>query len=117
MASVLVVDDDDNIREFVSLALLGEGHDVQTANNGAVALERVQMISPDVILLDMRMPVMDGWQFATAYRQLPGPHANVVVMTAARDATRSAAEIDADAHLAKPFELDQLLDLVATLAQ
>lgn len=117
MASVLVIDDDDNIREFVSLALLGEGHDVQTARNGAVALERVQVAQPDVILLDMRMPVMDGWQFATAYRKLPGPHANVVVMTAARDATRSAAEIDADAHLAKPFELDVLLDLVATLAQ
>jgi CheY-like chemotaxis protein len=117
MASVLVVDDDDNIREFVSLALLGEGHRVDVATNGAVALERLQLSNPDVILLDMRMPVMDGWQFADAYRKLPGPHAYLVVMTAARDATRSAAEIDADAHLAKPFELDVLLDLVAAVDQ
>jgi two-component system chemotaxis response regulator CheY len=116
MARVLVVDDDENIREFVSLALLGEGHQVDLAQNGAVALALVQNQTPDVILLDMRMPVMDGWQFAAAYRELPGPHARLVVMTAARDAARSGAEINADANLAKPFELDDLLNMVARLA-
>jgi two-component system, chemotaxis family, chemotaxis protein CheY len=116
MARVLVVDDDENIREFVSLALMGEGHEVNVASNGAVALDVVGMVSPDVILLDMRMPVMDGWQFASAYREMPGQRAHVVVMTAARDAARSGAEISADANLAKPFELDELLDLVEQLS-
>jgi CheY-like chemotaxis protein len=116
MARVLVVDDDENIREFVSLALIGEGHEVDVASNGAAALTVVQAASPDVILLDMRMPVMDGWQFASAYREIPGKRAQVVVMTAARDAARSGAEIRADANLAKPFELDELLDLVEQLA-
>jgi len=58
------------------------------------------------------MPVMDGWQFARAYRErveLPAP---IVVLTAARDARVRAREISADAHLAKPFELDELLTLV-----
>jgi CheY-like chemotaxis protein len=76
----------------------------------------VQALAPDVILLDMRMPVMDGWQFASAYRELPGPRARVVAMTAARDAARSGAEIGADGNLAKPFELDDLLNLVDRLA-
>ncbi len=116
MARVLVVDDDVNIREFVSLALMGEGHEVEVASNGAIALDVVQALAPDVILLDMRMPVMDGWQFASAYRELPGPRARVVVMTAARDAARSGAEIGADGNLAKPFELDDLLNLVDRLA-
>lgn len=116
MARVLVVDDDENIREFVSLALMGEGHDVEVAPNGAIALDVLQSVSPDVILLDMRMPVMDGWQFASRYREIPGRRAQLVVMTAARDAARSASEISADANLAKPFELDELLNLVEQLA-
>jgi two-component system, chemotaxis family, chemotaxis protein CheY len=116
MARVLVVDDDENIREFVSLALMGEGHEVDVAANGAVALDVVESAAPDVILLDMRMPVMDGWQFASAYRGVPGRRARLVVMTAARDAARSGAEISADANLAKPFELDELLDLVQQLS-
>jgi CheY-like chemotaxis protein len=116
MARVLVVDDDENIREFVSLALMGEGHDVNVAANGAAALDAVQSLLPDVILLDMRMPIMDGWQFASAYREIPGRRAQLVAMTAARDAARSGADISADANLAKPFELDELLDLVDRLA-
>lgn len=116
MAHVLVVDDDEYIREFVALALSSEGHDVITASNGAVALDQLQSTQPDVILLDMSMPIMDGWQFARAYRELPGTGAALVVMTAARDASMCAREISADAHIDKPFDLDTLLDLVDGLA-
>jgi CheY-like chemotaxis protein len=67
---------------------------------------------PDVILLDMKMPVMDGWELARVYRQSPGRHAPIVVMTAARDAAQRAAEVAADGHLAKPFDLDDLFRVV-----
>jgi CheY-like chemotaxis protein len=60
---------------------------------------------------------MDGWTFAHAYRQRPGPHAPIVVLTAARDAANWAAQIDTQGVLAKPFELDQLLDIVERFAQ
>ena len=115
MAHVMVVDDDEQIREFVALALSGEGHEVSTAANGAVALEHLERTRPDVILLDMGMPVMDGHAFALAYRQRGDQRAAVVVMTAARDAAVSAREISADGHLAKPFDLDTLFDLVDEL--
>jgi CheY-like chemotaxis protein len=109
---VLVVDDDESIRELVEMALSSEGHHVTTASNGAAALEAIAISPPDVILLDMKMPVMDGWAFARAYRAAPGHHAPIVVVTAARDAASRAAEVAADGHLPKPFDLDQLFRVV-----
>jgi two-component system chemotaxis response regulator CheY len=114
---VLVVDDDESIRSVVTAALREEGYDVLEATNGAAALEIVRQLYPVVILLDMWMPVMNGWEFVRQYRALPGPHAPIVVMTAAVDARRRGAEIAADGVLAKPFELDSLLDTVASYAR
>jgi CheY-like chemotaxis protein len=110
---ILVVDDDTSIRSFVEMALDGEGYAVSTATNGKQALEVTGQVRPDLILLDMRMPVMDGWSFARTYRQQAGPHAPIVVITAATDAGERAAEIDADGYLGKPFDLDDLLGLVS----
>jgi two-component system chemotaxis response regulator CheY len=110
---VLVVDDEQDIRDFVALALDSEGYRVSTAHNGAVALTHVARETVDLVLLDMRMPVMDGWAFAQAYRELPAPRAPIVVVTAAQDAAARAAQIQAEDYLAKPFNLDDLLDVVA----
>jgi two-component system, chemotaxis family, chemotaxis protein CheY len=110
---VLVVEDQDDIREFVAFVLQNEGYCVATANNGAVALEEVGRKPVGVVLLDMRMPVMDGWAFADAYRRRPGPHAPIVIVTAAQDAAARAAQIKADGYLGKPFELEDLLSVVA----
>ena len=116
-ASILVVEDDQEIRDFLALVLEGEGYAVRTAPNGAVALQLIHQQAPDLILLDMRMPVMDGWAFVPAYRGEAGPHAPILVLTAARDAEQTAREVHADAHLCKPFNLDDLLTVVrATLA-
>jgi len=114
---VLVVEDQPDIRDFVALVLENEGYRVTTADNGAIALEQVARESIDVVLLDMRMPVMDGWAFATAYRERPGPHAPIVVLTAAQDAAARAAQIQADGYLGKPFQLDDLLSIVARHAR
>lgn len=109
---ILVVDDDEVILSTLALFLADEGYVVEVAGNGQEALERAEREHPRLILLDMKMPVMDGWAFAAAYRERPGPHAPIIVMTAARDARGRAAEIAADGFLAKPFDLDRLLDLV-----
>jgi two-component system, chemotaxis family, chemotaxis protein CheY len=109
---VLVVDDDVSIRDFLEAALVGAGFQVRTAENGAVAMDALRRFEPDLILLDMRMPVMDGWTFSHAYRDRPPPHAPIVVMTAAPDARQRAAEVTADDYLAKPFSLEELTDVV-----
>jgi CheY-like chemotaxis protein len=107
------VDDDTSIRAFVEMALDGEGYAVSTATNGAQALLVTGEVQPDLILLDMRMPIMDGWTFARTYRSQEGPHAPIVVITAAPDAGERAREIQADGYLGKPFDLDELLGLVS----
>lgn len=105
---VLVVDDEPGIRATVQAMLEIEGYDVAQAANGADALAAVEREPPDVIVLDMRMPVLDGWGFATELRRR-GHGVPVVVMTAARDAARWAAEISARAYVAKPFGYDDLM--------
>ena len=66
-----------------------------------------------MIVLDYKMPSMDGPQFATAYRQTPGAHAPIVLITAGGSAWERAREVAANACLGKPFGVDALLDLVA----
>ena len=109
---ILVVDDDDTIAMTLESFLIEEGYKVMIAHNGKEALERAEESSPAVILLDMKMPVMDGWAFASAYRQQSGPHAPIIVMTAAHDSRQRASEIAADGFIPKPFDLDDLLALI-----
>jgi DNA-binding response OmpR family regulator len=97
---------------MVRLALTDEGYEVTLASNGSEALDASVDGPFDIILLDMRMPVMDGWSFAEEYRNRPGPRVPVIVVTAARDAAARAAEIDADGYLAKPFSLDELFAMI-----
>ena len=114
---VLVVDDDAAIRQFIQIALEGSGYEVATAEDGQEALAAVRAAPPRVILLDMRMPIMDGWAFTRAYRETPPPNAPIVVLTAARDAGEYASDVNADAFLAKPFNLRELLGLVGRLVR
>lgn len=108
---ILVVDDEPDIRATVQAMLEIEGYLVGQAANGADALAVIEREPPDLIILDMRMPVLDGWAFATELRRR-GHEIPVVVMTAARDAARWAAEIAAAAFVAKPFRFDDLLGAV-----
>jgi two-component system chemotaxis response regulator CheY len=114
-APVLVVDDNAAIRETVAEALELEGYAVETARDGAEALRMLASIVPSLVLLDMRMPVLDGWGFARIARER-GVRTPILVMTAARDAQLWCAEIGAQGCVPKPFELDLLLAAVARLA-
>ena len=120
---VLVVDDDQWIRDLLCLTLEDEGYATDKAANGQAALRHLDLLEksgrphPDVILLDMRMPVMDGWEFAREYLSRPGPHARIVVISAATDAAHYAAEIGADGALAKPFTIEELLATVGAFAR
>jgi CheY-like chemotaxis protein len=113
---VLVVDDDPAIRDAVRDALEAMGMRVTTASDGAEALDHVMTEEPCVVLLDMRMPVMDGWGFARAIRER-GMDLPVVVMTAAADARRWATEIGAMGVVAKPFALSELINAVERCTQ
>ncbi len=110
---VLVVDDDPDILEALSEILEAEGFEIRRARNGKEALERLEPDPPRLILLDLMMPVMDGWEFAQRLKQRPKVAAiPIIVLSADRNVSNKAAEIGAVGHLAKPFELNDLLDMV-----
>ncbi len=113
-APILVVDDDPSIRAVVAEILDFEGYPVETAVDGATALRAVERRRPALVLLDMRMPVLDGWGFARTLAER-GVRLPIVVMTAAQDAKRWADEIGAQGYLAKPFEMPDLLAVVERL--
>ncbi|AKJ08451.1 urea transport system substrate-binding protein [Archangium gephyra] len=114
-ARILVVDDDPDMQDVMALALEAGDYRVCRASNGQEALERVEECLPDLILLDMRMPVMDGWAFSAELRRRHGHQVPVVVCTAAEDAQRRAREVGAVGCLSKPFELEEMLHLVESI--
>lgn len=111
--SILVVEDDLDLLGLVEMLLQEAGYRVRTASHGVQALERVSEEMPALILLDMRMPIMNGWEFAREFRARHGRACPIVVVTAAENAQLRAKEVEADAWLAKPFDLDDVLRMAA----
>lgn len=111
---ILVVDDDPDILEALSEILEAEGFEIRRARNGKEALERLEPDPPQLILLDLMMPVMDGWEFAQRMRQKPPEVSSIplIVLSADRNVGPKAQDIGAVGHLAKPFELNDLLEMV-----
>lgn len=113
-AFVLVVDDDPGIRGFLEMTLRAEGYGVDVAVNGRAALDRITARRPDVVLLDLAMPEMNGWQVHDYLRD-EGLAIPVVYMTAGYSARAEAEAHHADGYLEKPFNVDDLLRIVARL--
>lgn len=106
---ILVVEDDPDLLALLEMVLGEAGYAVRTASDGRAALERVAEEMPALILLDMRMPGMNGWEFAREFRARHGRRAPIVVVTAAENARARADEIAADGWLAKPFDLADVM--------
>lgn len=109
---VLIVEDDCEVAELITAVLGDSGYDTEVVTDGASGLEAATRERPSVILLDVYAPVLNGSEFAAAYRETPGPHAPIVVVSAAADASEHAAWIGASALLLKPFDLCDLLNVV-----
>jgi len=111
---VLVVEDDDAIALVLEDLLVSEGFAVQRAANGSVALQLLPEFRPDVIVLDLMMPVLDGWGFRVRQRAMPPEIAAipVVVLSGAREATTAAIEMQAAGVVVKPFVLDALVEAI-----
>jgi len=108
---ILIVDDDEAIRTMLADIFREEGYEVQTAIHGRQALDSLRQSTFDLLLTDMSMPVMDGWQLARELKE-QGVSVPLVVMTAAQSAAALAREVDAVAYLGKPFDIDTLLSTV-----
>jgi CheY-like chemotaxis protein len=110
--TVMVVEDEAAIADVVATALADEGYRVVIASDGQAALQVVQCTPPDAILLDLRLPTLDGWQVVRRCRADPvTSDIPIIVVSAARDAQQDA-DIAPLVFVEKPFDLDILLILV-----
>jgi CheY-like chemotaxis protein len=113
---VLLVEDDPGVQDVLAAALDADGYEVQLAGNGRAALDCLAEWRPHLILLDLHMPLVDGWAFrrqqlaTEEWRHIP-----VVVISATPNLRRPLDELRAAAILPKPFNLDTALALVGSL--
>lgn len=117
-AKILVIDDDANIRELILVNLAAAGYEVKTASNGRDAIEKITMFLPALIVLDIMMPEIDGWEVCKFVRDDPGlEHIKIIMLTARgseRDKLVGKGILKADDYLTKPFDID---DLIRTIRQ
>jgi CheY-like chemotaxis protein len=115
---VLVVDDDPAIRGLVADALRAEGYAVDLAAHGREALEAMRARLPATVILDLMMPVMDGFSFMEAcHQEQLCDNVPIVVISAVQDALQRIHDVPVHACIAKPFDLDDLLRTVRQFAK
>ena len=112
LGKILVVDDDDQIADVVRQVLRDAGYSVATVRHGAAALELLTHVAPDLILLDLTMPIMDGWSFVSQYRRVAPAGARILLFTGNPHASQIADSLRADGYIQKPFDIDRLVDIV-----
>jgi len=116
-AKVLVIDDDESIRELVRLHLLNAGYAVRVAEDAVAAGREVVAGRPALVLIDVNMPYMNGYDFVAALRADPATRdIPVVFITMDEDVAQRSRELGAVAYLRKPVRADRLLDVVRLFA-
>ena len=106
--NILVVEDDRNISDLIHMYLVKEGFDVRIAGDGGRAVEEFQREAPDLILLDIMLPVMDGWSVTAKVRETS--RVPIIMLTAKSEVFDriQGLEMGADDYIVKPFDLDEL---------
>jgi CheY-like chemotaxis protein len=119
-SSVLVVDDEPQVVWVLQFSLEAEGYTTFAANNGIEAMAEIALHSPDLMVLDIMMPTMDGWGVLEAMTKLPREQRPRVVVVSALTSLSDrakAAELGADAYVPKPFNVEDLLEVLHGLDQ
>ena len=112
---MLVAEDDRSVRELIAEVLIDAGYSVATASDGRIALSTCEEFRPDVVVLDLMMPTMDGLPFLR--ERGPNCDAQVVVVSAALHEVKAVENFAVSAFVKKPFEMDVLLSAVAGAAK
>jgi DNA-binding response OmpR family regulator len=115
MAKILVVDDDAHIRALIHFTLQEEGHEVEEAANGREALQRLEKISFDLVVFDLMMPVMDGWDLCRELREHYDLPLLIVTAKGASEDKVKGFKLGTDDYLIKPFDPVELAFRVKAL--
>jgi DNA-binding response OmpR family regulator len=112
---ILVVEDEPAIRELLAMILRDEGFAVETAAHGRAGLAKASLQVPDVVILDLMMPGMTGWEFIEVWQADSATKDVPIVVISAENAATTVKALRVRAFLRKPFDLDQLLAVLSTL--
>lgn len=115
---ILVVDDEQNIRDFISVGLSMEGYTVLTAKDGNEGVNMALTASPDLIVMDVTMPVMDGWDALVKLRREAKTKGKPILMLTGMSSIKDvdkAMELGATSYLVKPFDIDRLLRKISLI--
>ena len=115
---VLIADDEPALRALLRTNLSFEGFETLTASNGEEALKVIREEAPDVVLLDVMMPVMDGWEVLEELSKSENRHARVILVTAkaSSEAQLQGWELGCDEYLTKPFDLDVMIERIVEVS-
>lgn len=109
---ILVVDDDQGIRQVLRGLLEDDGYVVETAADGGEAVERLKAHRPDLVVLDLGLPVLSGPEVAAELRATHGTSVPIVAISADSHAAEGARQAQAQTYFHKPFDLDALLETI-----
>lgn len=118
--TVLVVDDEPQVVWMLQFSLEAEGFETFAARDGRSALDELREHHPKLMLLDVMMPIMDGWSVLEQIQELPEDERPRVVVVSARSSLRDrakATELGADAFVPKPFNVDELIGVLHRLEE
>ena len=112
---ILIIEDDVSISEIVSRVLESEGYTIHVASNGVKGLEQFYLTLPDMIILDVKMPEMDGWETLERIRQISDCPVIMLTVFGSTDDIIKGLELGADDYLVKPFGIQELLARVTAV--
>ena len=112
---ILIIEDDGSISEIVSRVLESEGYTTHVASNGVKGLEQFYLTLPDMIILDVKMPEMDGWETLERIRQISDCPVIMLTVFGSTDDIIKGLELGADDYLVKPFGIQELLARVTAV--
>ena len=117
---ILVVEDDPDLRTILRLQLQSQGYEVIETTNGAEGFDTIQKITPDCVILDLMMPVMDGFGFLKRVRSIISmQEIPILILTASEDERNRIRgfQYQADSYMSKPYDLDELTEEVGRLCK
>lgn len=112
---ILIIEDDESISEIVSRVLESEGYITHIASNGVKGMEQFYLTLPDLIILDVKMPEMDGWETLERIRQISDCPAIMLTVFGSTDDIIKGLELGADDYLVKPFGIQELIARVTAV--
>jgi DNA-binding response OmpR family regulator len=115
---ILIAEDDPNIANLLLISLTGRGYDIYSAKDGQEALERLSEVKPNVLITDVMMPRMNGFQLVNAVRDrydVPTPKIIILTSRSADEDVQRGLNVGADMYIPKPFDIEEIPLRVAEL--